>query len=174
VSVCICVLETQEIAMSKYAPLTRHLNARHQTEVPMQFSELEGLLGFSLPPSSRKHRAWWSNNEDSSVITKAWLAAGYRTRDVDLASERLVFVKLNSVSTDVGSEAGAVPSGTATAASVADTVPGETKPPRRHPLFGIFAGQMWIDPTLDLTEPAMPEWAGMIDAKYGPDPDDKR
>ena len=39
--------------------------------------------------------------------------------------------------------------------------------PRRHPLFGALKGTFTIDPDWDLTEPAMPEWAELIDEKYG-------
>lgn len=41
--------------------------------------------------------------------------------------------------------------------------------PRRHPLFGCLKGAFTIDPRWDVTKPAMPEWADMIDEKYGRD-----
>ncbi|CAN5162457.1 hypothetical protein BH10PSE9_BH10PSE9_05030 [soil metagenome] len=44
------------------------------------------------------------------------------------------------------------------------------KPRRRHPAFGLMKGTVWIAPGVDLTEPAMPEWADMIDEKYGKAP----
>ena len=40
---------------------------------------------------------------------------------------------------------------------------------RRHPLFGSMKDVTWIAPGVDLTEPAMPEWADLIDEKYGPE-----
>lgn len=112
--------------MTKYDPLTRHLATRKTPQVPMSFPELERLLGFPLPPSARKHRAWWSNNASSSVVTKAWLAAGYQSRNVDLDAERLVFVKLNMV---------------------------EKNDVRDHPLLGWAPGTVTIAPGVDLTEP---------------------
>jgi hypothetical protein len=113
--------------MTKYAPLTRHLSARNQPRVAMRFDEVEALLGFSLPPSARKYRAWWSNNPRNSVMTKAWLAAGYRSRDVDLAAERLIFERLNSV-------------------EAAEWLPD-------HPLWGWAVGTVTMAPGTDLTAP---------------------
>ena len=112
--------------MTKYNPLTRHLAARKVATVPMSFPELERLLGFALPPSARKHRAWWSNNPASSVVTKAWLAAGYQSRNVDLEAEKLVFVKLNTV-------------------QKTDAVD--------HPIWGWAPGSVSIAPGVDLTDP---------------------
>jgi hypothetical protein len=43
----------------------------------------------------------------------------------------------------------------------------EEKKPRRHPMFGALKGMITIEPGYDLTEPAMPEWADLIDEKYG-------
>jgi len=117
--------------MSKYDPLTRHLAARQLGQIPMTFPELEALLGFALPPSARKHRAWWSNNPSNSVMTKAWLEAGYQSRDVDLAAERLVFAKLNTVDP-------VVPNGD-------------------HPAFGCLKGTVTILPGVDLTDPTWPD-----------------
>lgn len=116
--------------MTKYAPLTDHLRHRQQSTIPMRFADIESVLGFPLPPSSRHHRAWWSNNPTNNVMTRAWLAAGYQTRDVDIEAERLVFERLNT----------------------ADAPPA----PERigdHPLLGCMAGTFTIAPGVDLTEP---------------------
>lgn len=164
--------------MSKYAPLMFHLKSRHQAVVAMRFSDIEGVLGFNLPPSSRKHRAWWSNNPSNNVMTEAWLAAGYVTKDVDLEAERLVFEKLNAAAPLSGpmgrhaliaTMAGTItlPLGTDLNEKTWDEMPGNPsdKPTRRHPLFGIFKDTMWIDPTLDLTEPAYQDGEDWLDEK---------
>ena len=52
---------------------------------------------------------------------------------------------------------------------------GDDKPQqkrRRHPLIGSMKGTFTIAPGVDLTEPAMPEWADLIDEKYGKDPNE--
>jgi hypothetical protein len=40
---------------------------------------------------------------------------------------------------------------------------------QRQPLFGSMKGTFTIAPGVDLTEPAMPEWADLIEQKYGKD-----
>jgi hypothetical protein len=59
----------------------------------MSFADVEKVLEFQLPPSARKHREWWSNNVGSHVGARAWREAGWKTERVDLAGERLVFVR---------------------------------------------------------------------------------
>lgn len=127
--------------MSKYEPLTRHLRTSRKDRVPMTFAELENLLGFALPNSSRRHRAWWANNPTGHVNAQAWHEAGYQSTDVDLERERLVFVKLN---TSRGSP-----------------------PESRHPIFGSARGKLWIAPGVDLAAPADPDW-GKVTEDAGP------
>lgn len=59
----------------------------------MTFREIEDLLAFDLPPSARRHRVWWSNNPGTNVAVRAWRDAGRKTARVDMASERVVFVR---------------------------------------------------------------------------------
>ena len=79
--------------MTKYEPLTKKLRSIPYREWPTSFVEIERTLGFRLPKSAREHRAWWSNNPENSVMTKAWLSAGWRTEKVDMEKEKLVFRK---------------------------------------------------------------------------------
>lgn len=76
--------------MSKYEPLQHFLEGCTTDEVPLTFGEIERILGSDLPPS-KAYPAWWSNNPSNNVMTRAWLAAGYRTERVDVAGEKLVF-----------------------------------------------------------------------------------
>jgi len=82
--------------MSKYDPLTAFLRKQPYQEVLCGFGDLEKILGFALPSSARQHRAWWSNNGSNNVMTKAWLNAGFRTRDVDMENQRLTFERLDA------------------------------------------------------------------------------
>ncbi|MCY4382095.1 MAG: hypothetical protein OXE44_02965 [Nitrospinae bacterium] len=79
--------------MSKYEPLTVHLRKSGIASVPITFDKIERIVGVKLPPSAFKYRAWWSNNPTNSVITHAWLEAGYKTANVDMAGRKLVFRK---------------------------------------------------------------------------------
>ena len=83
-------------ARGKYAPLYRHLLSAHpEPEWRTTFGEVEAILGFHLPDSARLHRPWWSNSKKGSGHSHAlaWQAAGWRTREVDLEAETLVFVR---------------------------------------------------------------------------------
>ena len=124
--------------MSKYEPLQRHLETARLAHLPMTFDEVEAILGFALPPSSRRHRAWWSNNPSNSVITHAWLTAGYRTEQVDLERRRLVFRKQHpAADPDAATAVG------------------------RHPIFGCMKGTVTMVPDFDPTAPADPEWGAL-------------
>jgi hypothetical protein len=126
--------------MGKYDPLLRHLQTARSASVAMTFAEIEAVLGFALPPSSQRHRAWWSNNASNSAITRAWLEAGFQTEQVDLGRGRLVFRR--------------------TSAGAAGAKSG------RHPLFGSMKGTVTFAPGVDLSQPADPEWAELA---YGED-----
>ncbi|MCY3768601.1 MAG: hypothetical protein OXG56_04430 [Gammaproteobacteria bacterium] len=80
--------------MSKYEPLADHLRESSQPALSMTFDEIEEVVGAKLPPSAFKHRAWWSNNPANSVITDAWLGAGYETAKVDMQNRKLEFRKV--------------------------------------------------------------------------------
>ena len=78
--------------MSRYDALTVFLSRSLVLEVPMTFGEIEGVLGRRLPPSAFRHRSFWSNNGDNNVMTKAWLAAGFESAEVDMKGQKLTFL----------------------------------------------------------------------------------
>jgi len=60
----------------KYKALEKHLLRNGMRQIPMTFVDIEAVIEDRLPPSARKHRAWWSNNPSNSVITLlGWLRA---------------------------------------------------------------------------------------------------
>ena len=77
----------------KYAPLYRFLRTRAGGEWRVSFTDIEAVLGFTLPESARVHRPWWSNQRNAGGHSHAlaWLLAGWKTRAVDLEQETLVF-----------------------------------------------------------------------------------
>ncbi len=127
--------------MGKYEPLAEFLSRQPSDEVSMSFAQIERIIGERLPASAHQHRAWWSNNPNNSVMTKAWLEAGFRSERVDMQARKLVFRRTK----DRG-PAGAVP------------LSDRGGPPARHPLIGWMKGTITVAPGTDLTRPAMPEW----------------
>ena len=129
--------------MSKYEPLRAYLDGRSTEMVPMTFGEIEKVLGFKLP-RSQVYPAWWSNNPTNNVMTNEWLAAGYKTEQVDIEGRKLVFRRTSPPR--------------AKAKGVSPSTDGTSKRTRRHSLFGWMKGTVTIAPGVDLTEPADPEW----------------
>lgn len=76
--------------MSKYDPLRWHLEAAPGKAVTMTFDEIAGLVD-GLPPSAFNHREWWSNNPKTTAPRHAWLPAGRRVGQVDMAQRRVTF-----------------------------------------------------------------------------------
>ena len=83
-------------ARGKYSALYRHLlSTCPAPEWRTTFGEVESILGFRLPDSARLHRPWWSNSKKGSGHSHAlaWQAAGWRTREVNIEAETLVFAR---------------------------------------------------------------------------------
>ena len=94
------------VERGKYALLHRHLRARGGQEWRVSFTDLEDLLGFTLPESARVHRPWWSNQRNGGHgHALAWQVAGWKTRAVDLEQETLVFERDSPVDDPVQSPA---------------------------------------------------------------------
>ena len=84
-------LHPQVCPKGKYGPLRVYLSdvATELCEVTLTFQSIEAILDCTLPPSARRHRAWWAN--PSSVHdhphAEAWLASGWEVDTVDLRDE---------------------------------------------------------------------------------------
>jgi DNA-binding XRE family transcriptional regulator len=78
---------------SKYYPLYSYLKEQPLDELSLTLSEIESLLGSSLPPSAHTRRAWWSNRSRGAVQADAWMGAGYHVEAIDLENERITFRK---------------------------------------------------------------------------------
>jgi hypothetical protein len=142
--------------MGKYENLGVFLQKQRAREVPLSFREIEKITGVKLPPKAQHHRAWWSNNPSNNVMTKVWLDAGYESAQVDMNARKLVFRRIVNTSEAIGGFAEAAPKPYAHKGG-------------RHPAFGALKGTVHIAPGVDLTEPADPEWADLIENKYGPE-----
>ena len=80
-------------SVGKYDPLRRFLSELDGSEWAATFDQVEQVLGFRLPASARKWRPWWANVENGPSQTRAWAAAGWNTRHVNLLDETLEFVR---------------------------------------------------------------------------------
>ena len=78
---------------SKYRPLYKFLNSLDERQRQMSFAEIERIIGASLPPSARKHNAWWGNYRSKWRQSWAWLDAGWQTRHPDFGAESVQFVR---------------------------------------------------------------------------------
>jgi hypothetical protein len=130
----------------KYQPLTEFLRRQSGGVVRMSFDQIERVIGAKLPPSATHHRAWWSNNADNNVMTKAWKDAGFESEDVDMQRRRVSFRRGRSeTSRDTG-------------ASSVDITTAD-----RPPLVGWMKGTLTIAEGVDLTQPADMEWGEAAD-----------
>ena len=89
-------------------------------------------------------------------MTRAWLAAGYKTEQVDIEARKLVFHRDFAVRKQAAPRPG----------GFAEEAP--AKPPKdtgRHPIFGALKDVTWIAPGIDLAEPADPAWADLTESK---------
>jgi hypothetical protein len=78
--------------MSKYAPLENHLSAQAENSVALSYESIEKTLGFKLPNSAYKHRAWWSNGKKGG--SKFWLRVGWMVESVRLG-ESVTFARMD-------------------------------------------------------------------------------
>jgi len=140
-----------EVTVGKYEPLGAFLRGQRSEEVPLTFNEIEKITGVKLPPKAQHHRAWWSNNASNNVMTKVWLDAGFESAQVDMEARKLVFRRV--------AKAGEASGGLAKPYATSDG---------RHPIRGALRDITFVPPGVDLTEPADPEWADLLDKKYGP------
>lgn len=79
--------------MSKYQPLERFLTGLDVQHWRVTFAEIEAILGFSLPKSAYHYPAWWANDATGHSHARAWLDAGWKTENVDIAGRKVTLVR---------------------------------------------------------------------------------
>ena len=77
----------------KYRPLWSHLMESGSDHLSMSFKEVEEVLRFPLPYSSRAHLSHWYGYKGSAVA-RAVRDAGWRARNVNLHDETVEFVRV--------------------------------------------------------------------------------
>ena len=76
----------------KYKKLYHWLNTLEVREQRATFGDIERVIGFGLPKSARLHRPWWANQKAGGHShALAWLMAGWKTTEVDMEAEQLLF-----------------------------------------------------------------------------------
>lgn len=77
----------------KYRALWEWLIARRDNEVTLSFAEVERIIGFPLPASSRRHVQHW-HGYGGSAVARAIADAGWRAKGTDLNGERVTLYRL--------------------------------------------------------------------------------
>jgi hypothetical protein len=131
--------------VTKYSNLGEFLRDQKNSSIRLTFAEVERIIGHKLPPSAR-YPAWWSNHPSNNVMTKVWLAAGFKTEQVDIERKKLVFRRVETKSS---------------ASNPKREIPGTEN--GYYPFYGAMKGLIRIPPDLDLTEPADPDWGKIYD-----------
>ena len=91
---------TSLLSNSKYFPITRFLAEQAQkcASVELTFTQIESLLGTTLPAAALKYSAWWANDRSSkSRQCSAWLVVGWKTTGLNLAGRRITLIRDRSV-----------------------------------------------------------------------------
>jgi len=114
--------------MSKYQPLSRLLASLGDSKVELSFGQIEKIVGVKLPDSARQSEVWWMGRAVVPLHARAWLQAGWRIVDINLAAKTVTFrrVALSGSKTSLHS--------------------------RRDP-WGCMAGTVTFAPGTDLTAP---------------------
>jgi len=75
----------------RYIRLAAYLAGQPQstTELVMTLSEVEGLVGATLPAGAR-FPSWW-RNDGRKMHSRAWLAAGWEVEEMNSSERSVVF-----------------------------------------------------------------------------------
>jgi hypothetical protein len=76
-----------------YGPLQKYLTDRYAERVVLTFSEIEDLIGFTLPVDARLEREWWAEpiaDSPRSDQSRSWTQA-HRTATPNLRARTVLF-----------------------------------------------------------------------------------
>jgi hypothetical protein len=80
--------------MAKYGPLNEYLQNSSEKEITLSFNQVEKIIGDKLPPSAKKHQAWWANEaEGQHVHAHAWMDAGWKVESVNRTEHWVRFIR---------------------------------------------------------------------------------
>jgi CBS domain-containing protein len=86
-------LESVSKSQGKYDNLRVYLEVEcaGRSEVQLEFSEIEQLIGEELPRSASVHRSWWENDPNGHVQSRSWMSAGWAVERVDFENKAVLF-----------------------------------------------------------------------------------
>jgi hypothetical protein len=87
------VASPKRVTCGKGQLLYKYLSERYAQRVVLTFSEIEDLLGFSLPDQARRHRGWWTDaatDRDPLNYADSWTLAN-RSASPNLLAQTVVF-----------------------------------------------------------------------------------
>ena len=157
--------------------LRETLDSQRQYSYRATFREVEKWSCVPLPPSAYTQRKWWSNNSHNNTNSnRPWERAGFRTEEVDMGAQTVVFRmlprKVPTPSTAEEREAfkkrmekfmSSHGKHDAPPQQVGMSDVAQYYTPQQgishHPLRGALKGNLRIVAGTDLTNPADPDWA---------------
>lgn len=78
---------------SKYQPLQEYLEKNNAAEITLTFTEIEEIIGNTLPDSARTKRQWWGNRNKGALQAISWIKAGYNVTKINLDEKKITFSK---------------------------------------------------------------------------------
>lgn len=78
---------------SKYQPLQEYLEKSNTAEITLTFTEIEEIIGNTLPDSARTKRQWWGNRNKGALQAISWIKAGYNVTKINLEEKKITFSK---------------------------------------------------------------------------------
>lgn len=61
----------------------------------LSFQRIEDIIGDVLPNNAREDHTWWANTRNPGRAQPgAWMNAGWKVEQVDLASQSVAFVRI--------------------------------------------------------------------------------
>lgn len=81
--------------VSIYTPLCDYFLRLKIDLVTLTFSEIEKITGKSLPQSALKYSSWWANDETHTQAKNGWMAAGWKSSDVNLGTKLIQFNRVD-------------------------------------------------------------------------------
>jgi hypothetical protein len=85
-------LGTRPPVPPEYLPLHKYLDGRYADTVVLTFSEIEDLIGITLPDIAHSDKSWWDNGDEgaSSPQSQSWTRAN-RTAKANMPAKIVVF-----------------------------------------------------------------------------------